>query len=59
MTHLGGSIDELKSDFFQGRLGSVNVQGLPEHENTLLGANAASLDDEEIVADNAVVGETS
>lgn len=59
MTHLGGSIDEFKVDLFEGSSGDLGHQGLSEHEDSLLGTNDATLDHDEVVSDDTVVGETT
>lgn len=59
VTKLGRGVDELKGDLLEGGLGGVGDQGLPEHEDSLLGTDAAALDDEEVVSDDTVVGESA
>jgi len=59
VTHLGGGIDELKVDLFKGSSGDLGNQRLSQDEGSLLGTDAAALDDDEVFSDNTVVGETT
>lgn len=59
MAQLGGSIDELRLDGFQVRSGSGGGHRFSKQNESLLGSDAAALDEEEVVSDNTVVGETS
>jgi len=59
VTHLGGGIDELKVDLFEGSSGNLREQALSEDDGSLLGTNGATLDQDEVFIDNTVVGETT
>jgi len=59
VTHLGGGIDELKVDLFKSSSGNLGNQTLSKDEGSLLGADATSLDDDEIFVDDTVVRETT
>jgi len=59
VTHLGGGIDELKVDLFKGGSGDLRNQRLSQDKGSLLGTNAATLDDDEVFSDDTVVGETT
>jgi len=59
VTHLGGGIDELEVDLFEGGSGDLREQALSEDKGSLLGADTATLDQDEIFIDNTVVGETT
>jgi len=59
VSHLAGGIDELELDLFGGGSGGVGEDGLSEDEDLLLGADAATLDDDEVVFDDTIVGEAS
>jgi hypothetical protein len=57
VTHLGGSIDELKVDLFEGSSGDLRHQGLSQHQDFFLGTNNTSLHHQEVISDHTVVGE--
>jgi len=59
VTHLGAGVDELELDLFKSLPLSVHQQGLTKGQDALLGSNAASLDHDEVLLDQAVVGETA
>jgi len=59
VSQLGRSIDELKVDFFVGGSGGLGQQTLSEHDDSLLGSDDASLNHDEVVVNNSVVGESS
>lgn len=59
MTHLGGGIDELEFDLFQSRTLGVLQQSLTQGKDTLLGANAATLDHDKVVSDFTIMRETT
>lgn len=59
MSHLGGGIDELKDDFFVVDSSSSFVDLVSEHQRSLLGSNATSLDHDEVISDNTVMRESS
>lgn len=59
MSEFGGSIDELKVDRFEEFAGSGGEEGLSEEDESLLGTDAAALDDDEVVSDNTVVREAA
>lgn len=56
---LGGSVDELEVDLLQVGSGGVDHEGLSESEHSLLGSGNATLEDQEVVVDETVVGESS
>jgi len=59
VTELTGGIDELKVNFFQSGSSNLGNEGLSEGEDSLLRTDAATLDEEEIILDDTVVGETT
>ena len=59
MTELGAGIDELEADLLHGPLLGVGEEGLSKGEDTLLGSNAASLQQDEVLLDFSVVGEAT
>jgi len=59
VTHLTGGIDELKVDLFKSSSTDLRNQTLSQDQSSLLGTNTATLDENEILLDNTVVGETS
>jgi len=59
VTHLGGGIDELEVDLFEGGSGDLREQALSEDDGSLLGTNAATLDEDEVFSDDTVVRETT
>jgi len=59
VTELGGGIDELQVDLFKSSSGGLGEQALSEDQSSLLGSDAASLDQDEVVVNNTVVGETT
>jgi len=59
VSDLTGGIDELKVDLFKGGSGDLGNQRLSHDEGSLLGTNAATLDEDEIFSDDTVMGETT
>jgi len=59
MAHLGSGVDELEVDVLQSGTGSLLQQGLAEGDGTLLGANNATLDENEVVLDKTVVNKAT
>jgi len=59
VTHLGGGIDELKVDLFKSGSANLRNQTLSQDKGSLLGTNTTSLDDDEVLLDNTVMGETT
>jgi len=59
VTHLGGGIDEFKVDLFKSSSTNLGNQTLSQDEGSLLGTNTAALDDDEVLLDNTVMGETT
>jgi len=59
VTDLTGGIDELKVDLFEGGSANLGNQTLSEDEDSLLGTNTATLDQDEVFSDDTVVGETT
>jgi len=59
VTNLAGSIDELEVDLFKSSSANLRNQTLSEDEDSLLGADTATLDQDEVFSDNTVVGETT
>ena len=58
MSELGAGVDELEADLLQGPLLGVGQERLPQGEGALLGANAATLDHDEVLLDPSVMGES-
>jgi len=59
VTNLTGGIDELKVDLFKSSSTDLRNQTLSDEEGSLLGTNTATLDDDEILLDDTVMGETT
>lgn len=59
MSELGRSIDELEVDGLQELARSGGKEGFSEENESLLGTDAAALDDDEVISDNTVVRETT
>lgn len=59
MSQFTGGIDELKVDLFEGSSANLGNQTLSQKDNSLLGSNTASLNQDEVFSDDTVVGETS
>jgi len=59
VTELGGGVDELELNVLQGRASGVNQQGLAESDDALPGTSAASLDHDEVLVDDTVMGEAT
>lgn len=59
MSQLRRGVDEFKVDGFQELPGSSSEQRFSEQNESFLGSNAAALDDDEVVSDNTIVGESS
>merc|ERR1711871_499706 len=59
VSELGGGIDELELDLFQGVPGGLVEQGPSEGDTPLLGSNNCPLEHEVVVLDHSVVGEAS
>lgn len=59
VTELGGSIDELELDLLQVPARGVDHERLADGDDALLGSGDGSLDHEEVVLDDTVVGEAS
>lgn len=59
VTDLTGGIDELKVDLFKSGSANLRNQTLSQDEGSLLGTNTATLDEDEILLNNTVVGETT
>lgn len=59
VTHLGGGVDELESDFFEGVSGSLRQQGLSQGDDSLLGTHDGALQHDEVFVDLTVVWETT
>ena len=58
MTKLGAGVDKLEIDLLHSSLLCVGKEGLPQGEDTLLGANATTLD-HEVLLNLTIVGETT
>jgi len=54
-----GGIDELEVNLFKGGSANLGNQTLSQEDNSLLGSNTASLNQDEVFSDDTVVGETS
>lgn len=59
VSDLTGGIDELEVDLFKSSSGGLGDETLSQDQRSLLGTNAASLDHDEIVVDDTVVGEAT
>ena len=59
MTKLGACVDELEIDLLQGSLLCVDEKGLSQGEDTLLRANATTLNHDEILLNLTIVGEAT
>lgn len=59
MTKLGRSIDELKSDGLEVLPGGGGEEGLSKENESLLGSDAAALDDDEVISNDTIVGEAT
>lgn len=59
VSELAGGIDELEVDLLLGATGLVLEQALAEGQDTFLDTNAASLDHDEVLVDDTVVGEAT
>lgn len=59
MTELGRGIDELEVDLLQGGSGSRRSQRLSQDGDSLLGTGGATLEHDEGVLDETVVGEAT
>lgn len=59
MSHLGGRVDELQVDAFQGGALAVHQQRLAQGDNALLRSDAAALDHQEVVVDLSVMRESA
>lgn len=59
MTELGRGIDELEVDLLQGGSGSRRSQRLSQDSDSLLGTGGATLEHDEGVLDETVVGEAT
>ena len=56
---LGAGVDELELDLLEVPTRGVDHQALAEGDDTLLGSGNRSLEDEEIVLDDTVMGEAT
>lgn len=59
VTQLGRSIDELEVNVLQVLSLGVDQHRFSEEKESLLGPDAASLDQDEVISDDTVVGESS
>lgn len=59
VTLLGGSIDELELDRFEGSSGSLLEEGLSEGDGSLLGSTDTSLDHDEVRLDKTVLNKAT
>jgi hypothetical protein len=59
VTELGRSVDELELDFLERSAGSLLEERLAEGDDALLGADAAALDEHEVIEHGTVVGEAT
>jgi len=59
VAELRGGVDELELDLLQIATGGVDHERLAESDDTLLGSGDRSLEDEEIVLDDTVMGEAT
>jgi len=56
---LGRGIDELEVDLLESGSGDLREEGLPEGDDSLLGASDATLEHHPVLVDHTVVGETT
>jgi hypothetical protein len=59
VTKLGGSVDPLEVDLLESLAGGVGEEGFSEGEDTLLDTWARALDENEVVLDLTISGETT
>jgi len=59
MSHFTAGIDELQADFFHGISGSLRNDGLSEENDSLFRSDTSSLDHDEVMVDDTIVGESS
>jgi hypothetical protein len=59
VAELGGSVDKLEVDLLQGLAGCAWVHALAESHHSLVCSNCASLDHQEVVLDQPVVGKAT
>jgi len=59
MTHFGTGVDELDLDFLKSLPLGVDEERLSQSEDTLLGSNATSLNNDEVLFDQTVMRETA
>jgi len=59
VTHLGSGIDELKVDLFKSGSGNLGNQTLSQEKSSLLGSDTTSLNEDEILLYDTVMGETT
>jgi len=59
VTDLTGGIDEFKVDLFKGGSANLRNQRLSQDEGSLLGTDTATLDEDEVLLDDTVVGEAT
>jgi len=59
VSDLTGSIDELEVNLFKGGSANLREQALSQEDGSLLGTNAATLDQDEIFFDDTIMGETT
>lgn len=56
---LGASIDELESDLFEGGSVDLGDNRFPQETDSLLGANAAASDHDEVILDDTIMREAT
>jgi len=59
VTQLGTGVDELEADLLQVSPRGVNLEGLTKNQRSLEGTGYTSLDHDEVLVDDTVVGETT
>merc|ERR1719362_1722251 len=59
VAELGAGVDKLEVDLLKSPLLGVGEERLPQGESSLLGANAATLDHDEVLLDLSIVGEST
>ena len=59
VAELGGRVDELEVDLLQSAAGGARVQALAEGQHALVHTDRCALEQQEVVLDNTVVGESA
>jgi len=59
VSDLGGGIDELEGDLLEGRARDLGAERLSEDDDSLSGSEDGSLEHDEVLGDDTIVGESS